>query len=229
MAALVAAAQAAQAAATEAQEKATLASQGQLPPATPPVVTTTAAAPAPTVPAKPAGSTTTPSTAGATAAPPSTAASPTTAPATTASPTTAPATTSPPTTTGGTAPIPPVNQSRAAIAIAYARAQLGAPYLWGGAGPKSVGFDCSGLVMMAYAAAGVQFPHLAQDQYDLTTRVPISQLQPGDLVFYGTPSDVYHVGLYIGGGDMIDAPETGQYVSIQNIYWSDLLSGGRVG
>jgi peptidoglycan DL-endopeptidase CwlO len=112
------------------------------------------------------------------------------------------------------------------VAIAYARAQIGKPYAWGGAGPSA--FDCSGLVMMAWAQAGVYFPHLAQDQYDMTERIPLSSLLPGDLVFYGTPSDVYHVGLYIGGGEMIAAPETGENVQIESIYWSGLLGGGRV-
>lgn len=111
-------------------------------------------------------------------------------------------------------------------AIAYARAQLGKPYQWGGAGPDS--FDCSGLTMMAWAQAGVYFPHLAQDQYNMTQRISISQALPGDLIFFGTPDNVYHVGLYIGNGQMIDAPETGQTVSIQSIYWSDLLGAGRV-
>jgi cell wall-associated NlpC family hydrolase len=82
--------------------------------------------------------------------------------------------------------------------------------------------------MMAWAQAGVYFPHLAQDQYGMTRRVAISQLLPGDLVFFGTPNDVYHVGIYIGGGEMIDAPSTGQVVSIQSIYWDALLGGGRV-
>lgn len=158
---------------------------------------------------------------------------PTTAPTTaaTTAPTTAPATASPstaPTTapTTGASGAPPAQAPGAAAAIAYARAQLGKPYQWGGAGPAS--FDCSGLVMMAWSQAGIQFPHLAQDQYDLTAREPLADLLPGDLVFFGTPGNVYHVGLYIGGGDMIDAPETGQDVSISSIYWPNLLGAGRV-
>ena len=114
----------------------------------------------------------------------------------------------------------------ASKAISYARAQLGKPYQWGGAGPDS--FDCSGLTMMAWQQAGVYFPHLAQDQYDMTRPVPIAEAIPGDLIFFGTPSNVYHVGLYVGNGEMIDAPETGQTVSVQSIYWSDLLGAGRV-
>jgi cell wall-associated NlpC family hydrolase len=151
-------------------------------------------------------------------------------------PTSAPKSTSPPTTappysggssggsqqTGTLSPQAP----GANKAIAYARAQLGKPYQWGGAGPDS--FDCSGLTMMAWEQAGVYFPHLAQDQYDMTQRESISEALPGDLIFFGTPSNVYHVGLYIGNGQMIDAPETGQDVSIQSIYWSNLLGAGRV-
>jgi peptidoglycan DL-endopeptidase CwlO len=153
--------------------------------------------------------------------------SPAPSPAITA-PRAAPTTTdvSPP-TTDSPAPISGGSPAPGAdLAINYARAQLGKPYQWGGAGPNS--FDCSGLTMMAWAQAGVYFPHLAQAQYDMTARVSIANLLPGDLVFYGTPSNVYHVGLYIGSGDMIDAPATGQVVSIQSIYWDGLLGGGRV-
>ena len=82
--------------------------------------------------------------------------------------------------------------------------------------------------MVAWSKAGVTFPHSAQYQYDMTSRVTIADLLPGDLVFYGTPKDVYHVGIYIGGGQMIDAPETGEDVHIQTIYGPNLLGGGRV-
>jgi cell wall-associated NlpC family hydrolase len=133
----------------------------------------------------------------------------------------APPTTAPSAPPAGSGPAPGAD-----AAISYARAQLGKPYQWGGAGPNA--FDCSGLTMMAWEQAGVYFPHLAQAQYDLTARVAIADLLPGDLVFYGTPNNVYHVGLYIGNGDMIDAPATGQVVSIQSIYWDGLLGGGRV-
>lgn len=129
------------------------------------------------------------------------------------------------TTTTTTAP-PAANRSLASIVIAAAQAELGKPYVWAGAGPND--FDCSGLVMYVFAKAGIYFPHLAQSQYDETERVPIADLEPGDLVFFGTPNDVYHVGIYVGGGEMIDAPETGQVVSYQSIYWPTLLSGGRV-
>jgi cell wall-associated NlpC family hydrolase len=200
-----------------------LSQQGQLPPGTPGtapsgVGSTTASNPDP-----PAGSGPSSTAPSAPQAPPSTTVR---APTTDPPPPPAPAPTSPPTTApaspqSGNAPAPGYQ-----LAIAYARAQIGKPYAWGGAGPNA--FDCSGLVMMAWAQAGVYFPHLAQDQYDMTARIPLADLLPGDLVFYGTPSDVYHVGLYIGGGDMIAAPETGQNVQIQSIYYSGLLGGGRV-
>ena len=135
----------------------------------------------------------------------------------------------PPTVPPTPAPAPPVVNRPApgaARAVAYAYAQLGKPYQWAGAGPGS--FDCSGLTMMAWETAGVYFPHLAQAQYDLTMRIPLADAEPGDLIFFGTPNDVYHVGIYIGGGEMIDAPETGQVVSISSIYWSSLLGAGRV-
>ncbi len=111
------------------------------------------------------------------------------------------------------------------LALDFAESQIGKPYRWGGAGPAT--YDCSGLTMVAWAKAGISMPHSAQYQYDMTARVPISQLQPGDLVFFGTPTDVYHVGMYVGGGSMVDAPETGQDVMIQPIYELNLLTGGR--
>lgn len=122
------------------------------------------------------------------------------------------------------APTPP--RSGVSAAIAYAYAQIGKPYQWGGAGPNS--FDCSGLVMRAYAVAGIGFDHSAQDQYNGTARVSITSLQPGDLVFFGTPGNISHDGIYVGGGSMVDAPHAGANVRVEGIYWGDLLAGGRV-
>jgi peptidoglycan DL-endopeptidase CwlO len=143
---------------------------------------------------------------------------------------TAPPPTSPPTTAKPRPPpAPPVSNAPTpgwATALHYAYAQLGKPYQWGGAGPRS--FDCSGLTMMAWAAAGVYLPHLAQAQYNMAARIPLGRVLPGDLIFFGTPSNVYHVGIYIGGGEMIDAPSTGLTVSISSIYWADLLGAGRI-
>ena len=121
---------------------------------------------------------------------------------------------------------PPTPPSGVSAAIAYAYTQIGKPYQWGAAGPNS--FDCSGLVMEAYQAAGIEFDHLAQDQYWATSRVAISALQAGDLVFFGTPANISHVGIYVGGGQMVDAPHSGSVVRVEGIYWGDLLSGGRV-
>jgi cell wall-associated NlpC family hydrolase len=104
-------------------------------------------------------------------------------------------------------------------AINYACGQRGLPYVWGGNGPAEgdAGFDCSGLTKAAYAAAGVTLPRTAQTQFNAGPHVPVGQpLLPGDLVFYGTPSNIHHVGLYIGNGLMINAPRRGKPVQIAN-------------
>jgi len=99
----------------------------------------------------------------------------------------------------------------AATAIAYAEQQLGKPYQWGGTGPDS--FDCSGLVMMAYQAAGINIPRTSQQQWSWGPRINLHQAQPGDLVFFagadGSTKAPGHVGLVIGGGLMIEAYATG--------------------
>ena len=102
------------------------------------------------------------------------------------------------------------------IAVDWALAQVGTPYIWGGETP-GVGFDCSGLVQAAYKAAGITLPRVAQDQYDTTINLaPGDPLQPGDLMFFGqSSSDVTHVGIYIGGGQMVDAPHTGADVRVE--------------
>jgi cell wall-associated NlpC family hydrolase len=99
------------------------------------------------------------------------------------------------------------------IALDWALAQVGTPYIWGGETP-GVGFDCSGLVQAAYAAAGITLPRTAQAQYDATAMLgPGDQLEAGDLVFFGTsPSDVTHVGIYTGESQMVDAPDSGAEV-----------------
>ncbi len=103
--------------------------------------------------------------------------------------------------------------AKAAKAIAFARAQLGKPYVWGATGPNS--YDCSGLTQAAWAAAGVTLPRTTWDQVNVGQRVAISNLQPGDLVFYY--SDISHVAMYIGNGMMIQAPHTGAVVDIQPV------------
>jgi cell wall-associated NlpC family hydrolase len=119
----------------------------------------------------------------------------------------------------------PAPSPGAAAAIAYARAQIGKPYIYAGVGPT--GYDCSGLTMMAWAQGGVGMSHGSQSQYLSFPKVPISQLQPGDLVFFGSsgPSN-HHGALYIGGGTMIEAPHTGAFVRYATIYRRDLVPMG---
>ena len=99
---------------------------------------------------------------------------------------------------------------RASVAVKTAYAQLGDPYVYGAAGPSA--FDCSGLTMYAWNAAGVSLPHSSSAQYSSTRHVAISDLQPGDLVFYYSP--ISHVAIYIGGGRIIHAPHPGTSVEI---------------
>ncbi len=108
----------------------------------------------------------------------------------------------------------PSNGSVASIAIAAAESQLGVPYVWGGASPGG-GFDCSGLTMWAYAQAGVGLPHYTGAQEQVGRVVPLSAIQPGDLVFYWGGG---HVALYIGGGSVIHAPHTGDVVRYGSLY-----------
>lgn len=113
----------------------------------------------------------------------------------------------------------------AAGAVEEAKRQLGKPYQYGGAGPDS--FDCSGLTAWAWGHAGVSLPHSASEQYSVTTHIPVSALQPGDLVFYGSPP--HHVGIYVGNGQMINALHSGTNVEYDSIYLEgDLVGGGRV-
>ncbi len=119
--------------------------------------------------------------------------------------------TDPTTTTPADAPpvvLPAGHPEAATIALRY----LGVPYLWGGESPK--GFDCSGLVAYVYAQLGITLPHYAAAQYQLGVGVPRDQLQPGDLVFF---DGLDHVGIYIGGGQFVHAPHTGDVVKITTL------------
>jgi cell wall-associated NlpC family hydrolase len=109
----------------------------------------------------------------------------------------------------------------ASAAVAAAKSRLGLPYVWGASGPGA--FDCSGLIMWAWAHGGVSLPHFSGAQYSNTTHISMSQLQPGDLVF---PSDTgAHVAMYIGGGMIIEAPHSGDVVHIVPMYsWFVLAS-----
>jgi cell wall-associated NlpC family hydrolase len=118
--------------------------------------------------------------------------------------------------------------SAAAVVVAFARAQLGKPYRYAGAGPGV--WDCSGLTMVAYEAVGLWLPHNAEAQYQATAAATVSLggLQPGDLIYFGPDlTAIGHVGIYVGGGDMIDAPHTGAFVRVESIRWSDLLVATR--
>lgn len=139
---------------------------------------------------------------------------PTTPKPTTPAPTT-PAPTNPPPTTPDPKP-----SSKVETAIAYAQAQLGEPYKWGGAGPSS--WDCSGLVMKAYGAAGIKLSHYAPTQFTAGTKVSVNSIKRGDLLFWsnGSVSSIYHVAIYLGNGKMIHAPRTGRNVEIVSVsYW----------
>lgn len=140
-------------------------------------------------------------------------------------------TASPVTPTGPTTPAPKPNGG-AGAAVAAAMSKIGSPYVWGAAGPST--FDCSGLTLWAWAQAGVSLPHFTGSQLAVSRRISISELQPGDLVFFWGPGDSGppgHVGLYIGGGMMVHAPHAGSSVHTDSIYyWSGAaMSAGRVG
>ena len=126
------------------------------------------------------------------------------------------------------APAPPAS-GKGAIAVAEARKQLGKPYVWGGSGPDS--FDCSGLTAWAWKAAGVRLSHSAYTQYFETTRVPINAVQPGDLLFFGKDGveSIHHNAIYIGGGDMIEASQSGVPIRIRGWRAGDLVGAGRPG
>jgi len=120
-------------------------------------------------------------------------------------------------------PPPPAPSAGAATALDVARAQIGKPYQWAAAGPNS--FDCSGLTMYAWGKAGVQLPHSAAAQYDMLPKVSRKSLAAGDLVFFGSP--IHHVGIYEGGGIMIDAPQTGENVRRDSIDRADYAGAAR--
>jgi len=117
-------------------------------------------------------------------------------------------------------------------AVEYALAQLGDPYVWGAEGPNS--FDCSGLVQSAYAYAGVSVPRVAADQYNATRDKPVDteKLLPGDLLYWwddpGNWQSVYHTGMYLGDGKMIQAPRTGDVVKISSIWFDNFAGAHRV-
>ncbi|HSH61903.1 MAG TPA: NlpC/P60 family protein [Acidimicrobiales bacterium] len=108
--------------------------------------------------------------------------------------------------------------------MAEAERQLGKPYEWGASGPD--GFDCSGLTSWAWRKGEKSLPHSSRAQFTATERVPLDQIQLGDLVFYGEP--IHHVGIYVGDGRMVEASETGTPVRYASIYRHDMVGVGRV-
>jgi cell wall-associated NlpC family hydrolase len=111
----------------------------------------------------------------------------------------------------------------------YAVSKLGKPYVWGDEGPNT--YDCSGLVWDSYRQVGKMLPRIANEQYNATTKIARENLLAGDLVFFGPPGswvNIYHVGIYIGGGRMIQAPTTGDVVKISSVTWSRFYGATRV-
>ncbi|MFC3966501.1 C40 family peptidase [Nocardia jiangsuensis] len=124
------------------------------------------------------------------------------------------------TTTGGDCHTTSAPTPAAARVISFACAQLGLPYVWGGNGPEvNGGWDCSGLTQAAYRAAGIAIPRTTYDQVHTGTPVPEDELAPGDLLFYSTDGDVHHVGIYLGGGQMVHAPTFDEPVQVSPYRW----------
>jgi peptidoglycan DL-endopeptidase RipA len=132
--------------------------------------------------------------------------------------------------------------SAAQTAIDAAMGYLGTPYAWGGGGTYGpgpgqdpdlgiVGFDCSGLTQYAYARAGISIPRNSRAQYAALPKVDSDDLRAGDLVFWATtpdnPSTIYHVAIYLGGGTMIEAPESGSFVKVSNMRWKGYAGAVR--
>ncbi|MFE0458658.1 NlpC/P60 family protein [Kitasatospora sp. NPDC058965] len=120
---------------------------------------------------------------------------------------------------------------QASGAIYFAQTKLGTPYEWGGTGLDGR-FDCSGLMQVAYASVGITLPRVANDQWYAGQHPSRDQLRPGDLVFFATdlndPRSIHHVGIYVGGGYMIDAPHTGAVVRYDTIDQADYIGATRV-
>jgi peptidoglycan DL-endopeptidase CwlO len=118
----------------------------------------------------------------------------------------------------------PTANTVGAQALQAAITREGDPYVWGASGPGE--FDCSGLVVWAYAQEGIALPHYTGDLWNSGMHVARSDLEPGDLVFFF--ADISHVGIYIGDGMMIDAPDFGETVHVQPVFWSDYVGAVRI-
>jgi cell wall-associated NlpC family hydrolase len=110
-------------------------------------------------------------------------------------------------------------------ALEAAMTRRGDPYVWGAAGPDE--FDCSGLVVWAFAQEGITLPHFTGDLWESGVHVPRADLEPGDLVFFFP--DISHVGIYVGDGLMIDAPDFGEAVQVEPVFWDEYVGAVRIG
>ena len=117
---------------------------------------------------------------------------------------------------------PPTRAARSEV-VSIAKRYLGAPYRWAASGPNA--FDCSGFTMFVYSQVGVSLPHSSRAQYGSGQKVSMGDLQPGDLVFFGSP--IHHVGIYVGGGSYIHAPRTGDVVKISALNRGDYAGACR--
>jgi peptidoglycan DL-endopeptidase CwlO len=124
-----------------------------------------------------------------------------------------------PTGCGRTAVLP---EGVAGAAIEFALREVGKPYVWGGTGPNT--YDCSGLTLRAFQAAGINLPRVSRQQFYAGGQVPIEQAQPGDLLFYATdptdPATIHHVTIYLGNDQMVEAPYTGEDVRVRPVPWN---------
>ncbi|GAC1323088.1 MAG: hypothetical protein NVSMB13_02430 [Mycobacteriales bacterium] len=125
----------------------------------------------------------------------------------------------------------PRGSGGAPVAVKWAYAELGKPYVWAASGPDS--FDCSGLTAFVWAKAGVSLDHWTGSQWNAGTRLSRDQVRPGDLVFFASnladPATIHHVGIYVGSGMMISAPQTGDAVKVQSAVRADYIGAVRVG
>ena len=119
----------------------------------------------------------------------------------------------------------PTANTVGAQALAAALSRRGDPYVWGAAGPGA--FDCSGLVVWAFAQEGITLPHYTGDLWNSGVHIPRADLEPGDLVFFFP--DISHVGIYLGNGLMVDAPDFGEAVRIDPVYWAYYVGAVRIG
>jgi cell wall-associated NlpC family hydrolase len=119
----------------------------------------------------------------------------------------------------------PTANTVGAQALEAALSRRGDPYVWGAAGPGE--FDCSGLVVWAFAQEGISLPHYTGDLWNSGVHIPRADLEPGDLVFFFP--DISHVGIYLGDGLMVDAPDFGEVVRVEPVYWSAFVGAVRIG